>query len=249
MKKRRSGKNFNINVKPRDLLVDVKGLSADAGFAYLKFWMHHHLHGEPLPPREERIDDVDEYFRDLLDMKNVKTWRRARDELVAKARIRVTDDGRYFIGRTMRELGDDDEEPSDGGAGSGSGGAAGEGSRGQTVLPLPRRVAAPVEAVEAGEVGATAPVVAVDKPVHGAVDEAGQADGSGEVRAKFGRTSGEVCPKFGRSSGEVAIQPIDSKRKWVPPFMFSSTPSHFNHEVAAALMAPARARGDPAARA
>ena len=220
MKKRRSGKNFNINVKPRDLLVDVKGLSADAGFAYLKFWMHHHLHGEPLPPREERVEDADEYFRDLLDMKNVKTWRRARDELVAKARIRVTDDGRYYIGRTMREVGG--EEP-DGGAGSDEGDPAG----GQGALPL-RLVGKPV-----------------DRPVDDAGTKMGRPDTSGEVRVKFERTSGEVCPKFGRSSGEVAFQPFDIKRNWCRSFMFSSSPSHFDHEVAAALMVAPRARGDP----
>lgn len=233
MRKRKpGGKNFNINVKPRDLLVDMKGLSADAGFAFVKFWMHHHLHGEPLPPREEKLDDVDEYFRDLLDMKNVKTWRRARDELVAKARIRMTDDGRYYIGRTMRELGDDGEEPSEGGEEPSSGAAGaggGESGAGQTVLPL-RRVAAPV-----------------GKSVDDPVDDAGQPAASPEVRVKFGRSSGEVCPKFGRSSGEVAFQPIDSIGFRVPPFMFSSTPSLFNHEFVAALMAPPRARGDPPA--
>lgn len=228
MKKRKSGKNFNINVKPRDLLVDVKGLSADAGFAYVKFWMHHHLHGEPLPPREERIDDVDEYFRDLLDMKNVKTWRRARDELVAKARIRVTEDGRYYIGRTMRELADD-EEPSDGGAEPGDQGAGGA----QRALPLMRVVAGLASAPVDGSVG-------------NPVDGAGQPSGSGEVHPKFERSSGEVRANFDRSSGEVAFQPIDIIGFRVPPFMFFSLPSPLDHEVVVAESRfSARARGDP----
>jgi hypothetical protein len=45
-------KQFNINVKPRDVLADVHDVSDSAGLAYLKFWMHHALHGEPLPPRD-----------------------------------------------------------------------------------------------------------------------------------------------------------------------------------------------------
>ena len=55
-------KTFNINVKPRDLLVDVKGLTADAISAYVKFWMHHHLHGEPLPPAGADVPDQDKYI-------------------------------------------------------------------------------------------------------------------------------------------------------------------------------------------
>ncbi len=210
------GKNFNINVKPRDVLVDVKGLSADAGFAYLKFWMHHHLHGEPLPPREEQVEDFDEYFRDLLDMKNVRTWRKARDELVKKARLRVTEDGRLYIGRTMREVGKA-ETPE----GSDSGGDSGGG---QPRLPF------------------TVVRNSGDEPG----GRPGKVATSADVPPNIEQCSGEVRPNIGRSSADVARQPIDLKRNWVRPFrvFFPSIP--FDSEVVAALMDPPRARGDPA---
>lgn len=234
---KRSGKNFNANVKCRDALLDMKGLSPDAGFAYFKFWMHHHLHGVPLPPREEQVDDVDEYFRDLLDMKNVRTWRKARDELVAKARIRVTEDGRFYMRRTMREVGREDgpwdleDEDAEGGPGSESGGGSAGGGAGvvgggrQSSLPLMRVVGK-----------------SVDQPVDGA----GQAATSGDVSPNIGRCSGDVCPNIGRSSADVACQPLDITRNRGRPFIVSSLPSPLDHEVVVAESRfPARARGDP----
>ena len=211
MSKRR--KNFNINVKPRDVLVDIKGLSEGAVAAFLKFWMHHHLHGEPLPPAEERVDDVDEYFRDLLDMKNVRTWRKARDELVAKARIRMTTEGRYYIGRTMREVGgvepDDDED--DGGADQGGGG---QGSLSLTV---------------------------VRNSVDELVDDMGQAAGSPDGCPNIATSSGEVPPNIERSSSDVGGQVIDFQENRGRPFMFSSTPSPSSHAVVAVTESRCRA--------
>lgn len=223
MSKRR--KNFNINVKPRDVLVDIKGLSAGAVLAFLRFWMHHHLHGEPLPPAEERVENVDEYFRELLDMKNVRTWRIARDELLAKARIRQTPDGRFYIGRTMREVGgvapDDDED--EGGSDSGTQGG-GNGRQGS--LPLMR--------VVGGSVG---------KPVDGV----GKVATSEEVRPNIATSSGEVPSNIDGSSPDVAIQPVDIQRNWVRPFIVSSSSTPFDHEVVVAVpFGTARARGDPA---
>ncbi|WP_425065603.1 hypothetical protein [Reyranella sp.] len=231
---KRSGKNFNANVKCRDLLIDLQGLSDGAAAAFMKFWMHHHLHGVPLPPREEQVDDVDEYFRDLLGMKNVRTWRKARDELVGKARLRVTDEGRFYMRRTMREVGreagpwdleDDDNGSESGGGGGQQGGTVGGASAGgQGRLPLMRVVSK-----------------SVDQPV----DEAGQAATLGDVCPNIDGSSADVCPNIERCSADVAIQPIHIKRKWVRPFIVSSSPSPFDHEFAAALMAPPRARGDP----
>lgn len=229
---KRAGKNFNANVKCRDLLIDLQGLSDGAAAAFMKFWMHHHLHGVPLPPREEQVDDVDEYFRDLLGMKNVRTWRKARDELVGKARLRVTDEGRFYMRRTMREVGredgpwdvEDDDEGSESGGGSHGGGIGGAPAGGQGRLPLMRVVGK-----------------SVDQPVDGS----GEVATSGDVCPNIEGSSGDVCPNIGRSSADVAIQPIENKRKWVRPFIVSSSPSHFDHEFAAALMAPPRARGDP----
>ncbi len=219
-------KNFNINVKPRDVLVDIKGLSAGAVLAFLRFWMHHHLHGEPLPPAEEKVADVDEYFRELLDMKNVRTWRKARDELLAKARLRQMPDGRFYIGRTMRDAGypvpDDDKDKGGGDSGSQGGGNSG----GQGSLPLMRVVGG-----------------AVGKPVDGA----GKAAASDEVRPNIATSSGEVPSNIERSSPDVAHQPVDITRNWVRPFIVSSTSTPFDHEVVVAVpFGAARARGDPA---
>lgn len=228
---KRSGKNFNANVKCRDALLDMKGLSPDAGFAYFKFWMHHHLHGVPLPPREEQVDDVDEYFRDLLDMKNVRTWRKARDELVAKARIRVTDDGRFYMRRTMREVGREDgpwdlEDEDDGSESGGGGAPGGEGAGGrQSSLPLMRVVSK-----------------SVDQPVDGP----GRAATSGDVSPNIGGSSADVCPNIRRCSAEVAGQPLDITRNRGGPFIVFSLPSPLDHEVVVAESRfSARARGDP----
>lgn len=228
---KRSGKNFNANVKCRDALLDMKGLSPDAGFAYFKFWMHHHLHGVPLPPREEQVEDADEYFRDLLDMKNVRTWRKARDELLAKARIRITDDGRFYMRRTMREVGREDgpwdvEGDDDGGSETGGGGATGGGEGGrQSSLPLMRVVGK-----------------SVDQPGDGL----GQAAGSGDVSPNIEGSSGDVCPNIGRSSADVAGQVLDITRNRGGPFIVFSLPSPLIHEVVVAESRfSARARGDP----
>jgi hypothetical protein len=60
----------------------------------------------PLPARQAvaagrggRAQSRQIFPRPLGDMKNVRTWRRARDELLKKARIRVPHDGRLYIGR------------------------------------------------------------------------------------------------------------------------------------------------------
>lgn len=101
-----SSKAFVLPVKLRDALVDLKGLSLEARGAFTTFWYLHEMARQPLPPREEKIPPAewDEWFRDQLDMKNIRTWRRVRDELLAKARIRQADDGRLYIGRTMRAV-------------------------------------------------------------------------------------------------------------------------------------------------
>jgi hypothetical protein len=70
-----SSKAFVIPVMARDALHDMKGLSLEAKGALFSFWMLHEMHREPLPPREEKRprDEWDEWFRDKLDLKNVRT--------------------------------------------------------------------------------------------------------------------------------------------------------------------------------
>ena len=177
-----SSKTFAVVVKPRDVLVDIKGLPDYATNAYLRFWMLHALHGEPLPPREEKKprDEWDAWFRDKLDMKNVRTWIKARDELLRLSKIRMTDDGRLYIGRTMRDAekrrggdpskwsGDDDPQSAfDLGGVHWAQTAEGRAAHGPTERP-------------------------VYSPVDIPVDVPGKLAGSPEVPPNIGRTSPDV---------------------------------------------------------
>ncbi len=165
-----SKKNFAITVNPRDVMVDMKGVSEKATKAYLHFWMLHSLHGEPLPPREEKLprDEWDSWFRDKLDMKNVRTWFRARDELLSLGKIRQADDGRLYIGRTMR-----DAEKRRGG--DPSKWTGGDDPQGKLCL----------EGVHCAQL-----------PRDKRVDEPGEIAESVEVTSKIERTSRDVPPKF-----------------------------------------------------
>lgn len=169
-------KNHTAIIKTRDALLDVKGLSAEACGVYFKFWMLHHLHGEPLPPKEEKKprDEWDEWFRDALDMKNVRTWRRSRDELLAKARIREDADGRLYIGRTKRDLKDKKRWN-------------GATDDGQPSLDLQPPTARPAPSNDDDDAQ-----VAVGNPV----DAVGEPAASTEVRANIDRTSPDVRPKL-----------------------------------------------------
>lgn len=215
-----SSKRFTVNVKPRDVLIDFKGLSDRAAKAYHFFWMLHELHGEPLPPREERIDraEWDFWFRDHLDMKNVRTWIAARDELLRLAKIRQADDGRLYIGRTMRAI-----EEKRGGDASKWGGDSDQG----------RLELGGVHPAQRHRMPTGLPQPAVEKPVGEAPGEQRQ---SGEVRPKIERTSPDVrsirLPKFLILRGSR------------PALSYSKSKSLHEVVVAVPFAAP-RARGDP----
>lgn len=164
---KRRDKNFAIDVKPRDALLDVRGLSPEATGIFFKFWMLHHLHGEPLPPREEQRppSEWDEWFRDELDLKNVRSWRRIRDELLTKARLRQAPDGRLYMGRTRREL------------------------------MAKQRWNGPAEDDENDQrAGMSDPQETVEKPVEVAGMEPEQPDTSADVRANIDRSSPDHRP-------------------------------------------------------
>jgi len=165
-----SSKAFVLPVKLRDALLDIKGLSPEAKGGYTQFWYVHEMYRQPLPPREEKLppSEWDEWFRDQLDLKNVRTWRRIRDELLAKARIRRDDDGRLYIGRTMRAVAEKRGED------QGKWG-------GETVEPR-----LDLQGVHPAQIR--------DKPVGQPVEGAGQLPTSGEVRAMIGQTSPDVRP-------------------------------------------------------
>lgn len=171
-----SSKQFVVPVKPRDTLLDTSDLSLEAAGALFRFWMLHEMHREPLPPREEKLskDAWDEWFRDKLFLKNVRTWRRVRDELLEKAKIRRADDGRLYIGRTMRAV-----EEKRGGDPARWGGESDQGS-----LLL--------EGVHAAQRRDELPHDRVEKPV----DVPGELRQSGDVRPKIERTSGDVWPNW-----------------------------------------------------
>lgn len=207
-----SSKAFVLSVLLRDALHDMKGLSPEACGVFTKFWFLHEMHREPLPPREEKVpvSEWDEWFRDKLDMKNVRTWRRIRDELLAKAKVRRTDDGRLYIGRTMRAVVQKrGEDPARWG-----------GESDQSSLDL--------QGVHAAQL----PQERVEKPVDGA----GEETGSGDVRANIGQSLGDVRP---------ILLPKSLIFHGSRPALSYSNSQSFS-DVAAALMASPRARGDPA---
>lgn len=216
-----SSKTFNINVKPRDVLVDLKGVSPAATNAYIRFWMLHALHGEPLPPREEKIgrDEWDAWFRDKLDMKNVRSWITPRDELIALGKIRVADDGRLYIGRTMR-----DAEKRRGGDPSRW---DGEGDDDQGALDL--QGVHPAQRQRGTADGAQK---VVEKPV----EQPGEILISGEVRPKFGQTSPDVRPTWRPKC-------LIFHGTWA---VSSCSESKSIHEFVVVSHRYPRARGDPA---
>lgn len=216
-----STKTFNINVKPRDVLVELKGVKPGPANAYIRFWMLHALHGEPLPPREEKIDrdEWDEWFRDKLDFKNVRSWIGARDELLRLAKIRQADDGRLYIGRTMRAV-----EEKRGGDPSKWGGDSDQG----------RLCLEGVHAAQRRGVAQPPEDKVVDKPVESAGED---------------RQSVDVCPNIGRSSAEVRpirlLKPLIFNGSRGRSSL--QVPSLFMSVVAAVPFGAPRARGDPAA--
>jgi len=216
-----STKTFVIAVKPRDVLVDLKGLPDFATNAYMRFWMLHALHGEPLPPREEKKprEEWDAWFRDKLDMKNVRTWIKARDELLRLAKIRMTDDGRLYIARTMREA-----ERRRGGDESKWGGDSDQGGFEFTGVHWAQT---PEGRAEHGP--------SVDDPVEKTVDVPGKLATSAEDRPNFARTSPEDRPIW-LSNPLILRGRADSS---------SYSYSKSDHEVVVVRLGAPRARGDP----
>lgn len=222
-----STKTFVIGVKPRDVLVDIKGLPDYATNAYIRFWMLHALHGEPLPPREEKKprEEWDAWFRDKLDMKNVRTWIKARDELLRLAKIRMTDDGRLYIGRTMRDA----EKRRGGDVSKWSGEPDPQGA-------LELGGAHWAQSAE----GRARHAPPVHEPVEQAVDDAGERATSAEVPPNFARTSADVRPIW------LSKPLIFHERR----ASYSYSWSRSDHEVVAAVpFAAARARDGPPASA
>ncbi|HZQ01402.1 MAG TPA: hypothetical protein VFB13_17790 [Reyranella sp.] len=167
-------KSFVYDMYPQDFNDGVKGLPDEVVGVYVKLINLMRIEGGPLPPRKLRLAraEFDEWIRDKLGHKNIRTWLRAKRVLLGDPdKLVELPDGRIANPRTERDLAKrrhDDDDSSAGG-------------NGQTVLPF------------------RAPSAAA---VHEAVDDVGDERGtdgeqvaaSGDDRSNFGRSSGEVRP-------------------------------------------------------
>ena len=219
-----STKKFVLPVMLRDALVDLKGLSPEACGIFVKFWFLHEMHREPLPPREEKkpAGEWDEWFRAQMDLKSVRVWKRVRDELLAASKIRRADDGRLYIGRTMRAVAEKrGEDPARWGGESDQGSLLLEG-----VHPAQER-AAPLSPALSPR--------GVDEVVGRSVDVPGELRQSGEIRERLP----EVSAKFGPNSFANPLIFLGTG----PALSYSESESL--HELLLQRSVSARARGSP----
>lgn len=159
-------KSFVYDMFPQDFNDGVKGVPDDVVGVYIKLINLMRIEGGPLPPRKLRLprSGFDEWIRDKLGHKNVKTWRRAKRVLLGDPdKLVELPDGRVANPRTERDVAgqrrrDDNDDEQGGGNGQGN-------------LRL---------------------VPPVDHAVDDRVDEPGEAAASGELRLNFARSSPEV---------------------------------------------------------
>ncbi len=165
-------KSFVYDMYPQDFNDGVKGLHPSVVGVYIMLINLMRVEGGVLPPRHIKMphSGYDEWIRDKLGFKNVKTWLKAKRVLLADSdKLVELPDGRVANPRTERDVAA--KRPKDG-----NGGAGGE----ENVLPFDR----------ASAVG----------PVGKSGDDVGDNDGetrekpaaSSEVRKNFRKTSCEV---------------------------------------------------------
>ncbi len=162
-------KSFVYDMYPQDFNDGVKGLPDEVVGQYVKLINLMRIEGGPLPPRKLRLprSGFDEWIRDKLGHKNIRTWLRAKRILLGDPdKLVELPDGRIANPRTERDLAerrarrrDDDDQGNDGNGG----GAQGN---------LPLRV--------------------VRNDVDESVEQGGEVAASGDDRANFDRSSGEV---------------------------------------------------------
>lgn len=160
-------KSFVYDMYPQDFNDGVKGLDDRLVGVYIKLINLMRIEGGPLPPRKLRLhrSEFDEWIRDKLGHKNIRTWLRAKRELLADPdKLVELPDGRIVNPRTERDV--QAKRPK---GGEGDGGA-GE----QNVLPFDR------------------PTAVVDNPVGDAGEEPGEAAISVDDRANIDRSSADV---------------------------------------------------------
>lgn len=166
MSRRRS---FVFDFFPQDFLGGVVGLPDDVVGVYVKLIALMHVYEGPLPPRTTRMarSEVDDWVRDKLGHKNIRTWLKAKRVLLADPdKLVELPDGRIINPRVARDL--EARRPrGDQGQGGGEKGGSGQGS-------LPFRV--------------------VDNAVDNPVEPPGQAATSGDDRSIIGQSSADVRP-------------------------------------------------------
>ena len=151
-------KSFVYDMYPQDFNDGVKGFAPATIGIYVMLINLMRVEGGPLPPRrlKKPRDEFDEWIRDKLNLKNVKTWLKAKRELLADPdKLVELPDGRIANPRTERDMAR---------RGGGQGGDSGDEGDGQNVLPFDR---------------------SVDEAVDGPVDQPGEQVASTEVIDNF----------------------------------------------------------------
>lgn len=175
MSRRRS---FVFDFFPQDFLGGVVGLPDDVVGVYVKLIALMHVYEGPLPPRTTRMAraEFDDWVRDKLGHKNIRTWLKAKRVLLADPdKLVELPDGRIINPRVARDL----EARRPRGEGQGGGEKGGSGPKdGQGALPF--RV--------------------VDSPVDNPVEPPGKAAASGDDRPNIGQSSADVRPIRARKS-------------------------------------------------
>lgn len=124
MSRRRS---FVFDLFPQDFLNGVVGMPDEVVGVYMKLICLMHAYEGPLPPRSARLakSEFDEWLRDKLGHKNIRTWLKAKRLLLADPdKLVEMSDGRIINPRVARDLAKRGQRPPDeeqGGGGSGQG--------------------------------------------------------------------------------------------------------------------------------
>lgn len=222
MSRRRS---FVFDMYPQDFMSGVVGLDDATVGVYIKLINLMHMYEGPLPPRSARLhrDEFDEWLRDKLGHKNIRTWLRAKRVLLGDPdKLLELPDGRIVNPRVQRDLAKRMQRPpSEGGGGEGEqggGNGGGQGGGGQRSLPF--------QVVDGG----------VDKPV----GKDGETPGQAAVR-------GNDRPNIEQSSADVrsirAANPLKSPgSRCVYPYPYTLIPLQV---AVVGTRFRARARGDP----
>lgn len=149
-------KSFVYDMFPQDFNDGVKGFSPATIGIYVMLINLMRVEQGPLPPRRlrKRRDEMDEWIRDKLGLKNVKTWLKAKAELLDDPdKLVELPDGRVANPRTERDLAGK-RKPEDGGSGESGGG---DGGGQQTLRLVGKGVDEPVR--DAGERAASPEVI------------------------------------------------------------------------------------------